>query len=58
MTDSQGTAKRMLSLYATSSYTPEERATDNAFVYKSHEEGRRFWVEVLEAIYQLKEEVR
>jgi len=54
MTDTQGTAKRLLNLHAGSSYTPEERATDNAFAYKSHEEGRKFWVEVLDAIYQIK----
>lgn len=55
MTDPEGTAKRMLSLYTNSSYPPEERATDHAFAYDSQDAGRKFWIAVLQAIYQLKE---
>ena len=47
-------ARRMLSMYGRSSYTPEERATDHAFSYDSHEQGRKYWIAVLQAIYQLK----
>lgn len=49
------TAKRMLSMYGRSKYTPEERATDHAFAYDSKDAGRKFWIEVLQAIYRLKE---
>ena len=49
-------ARRMLSMYGHSSYTPEERATDHAFSYDSHEQGRKYWIAVLQAIYQLKGE--
>lgn len=48
-------AQRMLSMYKNSSYTPEERATDHAFAYDSQDAGRKFWVAVLQEIYQLKE---
>lgn len=50
----KGTAERMLSMYKTSKYTPEERATDHAFSYDSHEAGRKFWIAVLQEIYRLK----
>lgn len=53
--DVTATAKRMLSMYGHSQYTPEERATDHAFAYESHESGRKFWIAVLQMIYQLKE---
>jgi len=55
MIDPEGTAKRMLSMYANSSYTPYARATDHAFAYDSHEEGRKYWLAVLQAMYQLRE---
>lgn len=48
-------AKRMLSMYGRSSYTPEERATDHAFSYDSHEHGRKYWIEVLQEIYRIKQ---
>ena len=47
-------AKRMLSMYKHSKYTPEERVTDHAFAYDSHTMERKFWIAVLQAIYQLK----
>jgi hypothetical protein len=46
-------AKHMLSVYRTSKYTPEERASDHAFSYDSHEDGRKFWLAVIDAMYQL-----
>jgi hypothetical protein len=49
------TATRMVSMYKHSKYTPEERATDHAFAYDSHEAGRKFWIAVLQAMYQLKD---
>ena len=49
------TAKRMLSMYKHSKYTPEERATDHAFAYDSHEHGRKYWIAVLQAIYRIKQ---
>ena len=49
------TAKRMLSMYGRSKYTPEERATDHAFAYDSQDQGRKFWIGVLQAIYRIKE---
>lgn len=51
------TAERMLSMYKHSQYTPEERATDHAFAYDSQTKERKFWVEVLQAIYRIKEGV-
>lgn len=47
------TAKHMLSVYRTNKYTPEERASDHAFSYDSHEDGRKFWLAVIDAMYQL-----
>ena len=47
-------AKRLLSMYKNSKYTPEERATDHAFSYDSKEPGRRYWIAVLQAIYRIK----
>jgi hypothetical protein len=55
MIDPEGTAKRMLSLYKHSSYTPEARATDHAFAYDSADANRKFWIAVLQTIYKLKE---
>lgn len=51
------TAERMLSMYGRSAYTPEERVTDHAFAYDSQDEGRKFWIAVLQAIYRIKEGV-
>jgi hypothetical protein len=51
----QNTAERMLSMYKHSQYTPEERATDHAFAYDSKDEGRKFWIEVLQTIQRIKE---
>lgn len=51
----QRVANRMLSMYGTSHYTPEERATDHAFAYDSKEAGRKYWIGVLQAIYRIKE---
>lgn len=53
--DPQRTAERMLSMYKHSKYTPEERVTDHAFAYESHSAGRKFWIEVLQIIYRIKE---
>jgi len=53
--DPKDTAMRMVSMYGRSRYTPEERATDHAFAYDSQEAGRKFWIAVLQEIYQLKE---
>jgi hypothetical protein len=53
--DPKATALRMLSMYKHSNYTPEERVTDYAFSYDSHEAGRKFWIEVLQIIYRVKE---
>ena len=55
MTDPQATAERMLSMYKTSPYTPEQRVTDHAFAYDSKDAGRKFWIEVLQIIYRIKE---
>ena len=55
MNDPLATAKRMLSMYGNSQYTPEERATDHAFAYDSQDAGRKFWIAVLQAIYRIKE---
>ena len=52
--DPQATAERMLSMYKHSQYTPEARATDHAFAYESKDEGRKFWIAVLNAINQIK----
>lgn len=49
------TAKRMLSMYKHSKYTPEERATDHAFAYDSKTPERKFWIGVLQTIYRIKE---
>jgi len=48
--DPRNTAMRMVSLYKNNKYTPEERATDHAFSYDSHEAGRKFWILVLNHI--------
>jgi hypothetical protein len=48
--DPKDTAERMVSLYKSSKYTPEQRATDHAFAYDSHEAGRKFWIAVLNHI--------
>jgi len=48
--DPKETAERMVSLYKHSKYTPEERVTDHAFSYDSHEAGRKFWIAVLNHI--------
>ena len=53
--DPQATAERMVSLYKNSMYTPEERATDHAFAYDSQTPQRKFWLDVLRAIYRIKE---
>jgi hypothetical protein len=53
--DARDTALRMLSLYGHSKYTPEQRATDHAFSYDSHEAGRKFWIEVLNHMNKCKE---
>jgi hypothetical protein len=53
--DPKNIAERMLSMYGHSKYTPEERASDHAFAYDSQEAGRKFWIAVLQHIYQLKE---
>ena len=47
------TARRMMSMYKTSQYTPEERATDHAFAYESKDAGRKFWIGVLQQIYRI-----
>ena len=52
--DPKTIAERMLSMYKHSKYTPEERASDHAFAYDSHEDGRKFWIAVLQYIYQMK----
>jgi hypothetical protein len=55
MTDEpRDTAMRMVSMYKHSKYTPEERATDHAFAYESTDPKRKFWIAVLQHIYQLK----
>ena len=48
--DPKTIAERMVSMYGRSKYTPEERATDHAFAYDSHEAGRKFWIAVLNHI--------
>jgi hypothetical protein len=53
--DPKDVAMRMVSMYGRSKYTPEERASDHAFSYDSHEDGRKFWIAVLEEIYRRKE---
>ena len=57
MTDPQATAERMLSMYKHSKYTPEQRVTDHAFSYDSKDAGRKYWIEVLQIIYRIKEGV-
>lgn len=53
--DPKATALRMLSMYGHSKYTPQQRATDHAFSYDSHEAGRKFWIEVLNHMNAQKE---
>jgi hypothetical protein len=53
--DPRATALRMHSMYKHSKYSPESRATDHAFAYESHEEGRKFWIAVLQEIYRIKD---
>lgn len=53
--DPTQTAKKILSMYGRSTYTPEERVTDHAFAYDSQDAGRKFWIAVLQAIYRIKE---
>ena len=55
MNDPQATAERMLSMYKNSPYTPEERVSDHAFAYEAQDAGRKFWIEVLQIIYRMKE---
>jgi hypothetical protein len=55
MNDPQATAERMLSMYKNSPYTPEERVSDHAFAYDSKDAGRKFWIEVLQIIYRIKD---
>ena len=55
--DAKATALRMLSMYGHSKYTPEQRATDHAFTYDSHEAGRKFWIDVLNHINERKETI-
>lgn len=55
MTDPQATAERMLSMYKTSPYTPEQRVSDHAFAYDSKDAGRKYWIEVLQIIYRIKD---
>jgi hypothetical protein len=50
--DPKATAERMISMYGKSKYTPAERATDHAFAYDSQDEGRKFWIAVLNHINQ------
>ena len=57
MTDPQATAERMLSMYKNSPYTPEQRVSDHAFAYDSKDAGRKYWIEVLQIIYRIKEGV-
>jgi hypothetical protein len=52
--DPKDTAMRMVSMYKHSQYTPEERATDHAFAYESHEPKRKFWIEVLNHINRIR----
>ena len=58
MNDHEETAKRMLSMYKHSTYTPYARATDHAFAYDSHESGRKFWLAVLQDMYRLENQYR
>ena len=55
MNDPEETAKRMLKIYKRSTYTPYARATDHAFAYDSHDSGRKFWLAVLQSMYQIEE---
>lgn len=50
----QHVAERLLSMYGHSKYTPEERATDHAFAYDSQSRERKFWLDVLRFIYEIK----
>jgi hypothetical protein len=52
MTDeeAQRAAERMISCYRNSKYSPEERAADHAFSYDSTDPGRKFWLDVHNAI--------
>jgi hypothetical protein len=58
MNDPEETAKRMLSIYKHSTYTPYARATDHAFAYDSHDSGRKFWLAVLQSMYRLENQYR
>ena len=58
MNDHEETAKRMLSIYKHSTYTPYARATDHAFAYDSHDSGRKFWLAVLQAMYRLENQYK
>ena len=58
MNDHEETAKRMLSVYKHSTYTPYARATDHAFAYDSHESGRKFWLAVLQDMYRLENQYK
>jgi hypothetical protein len=55
MHDPQATAERLIRTYKHTKYTPAERATDHAFAYDSKDEGRKFWIAVLQAIYRINE---
>lgn len=47
-------AHRMLERYGRDKYSPEERATDHAFSYGSQDQGRKFWIAVLQAMQRIK----
>lgn len=47
-------AQRMLERYARDKYSPEERATDHAFSYDSEDQGRKFWLAVLQAMQRIR----
>ena len=58
MNDPEETAKRMLSIYKHSTYTPYARATDHAFAYDSNDSGRKFWLAVLQDMYRLENQYK
>ena len=58
MNDPEETAKRMLSIYKHSTYTPYARATDHAFAYDSHDSGRKFWLAVLQSMYRIENQYK
>lgn len=52
--DPRVTAERMIAMHKHSKYTPEERATDHAFAYDNQDEGRKYWIAVLQEIKRIK----